>query len=75
MFTPHQKILTLISGEKVKGQAKGDNMKSSYSMNANPVIEAYERKIVEIQKDPNLEEDEKTNLIALIEQKIKDQTQ
>ena len=59
-----------------KGQAKGDSMKSSYSMNAKkPVIEAFERKIVQIQNDPNLEEDEKANLIALIEQKIKDQTQ
>tara|TARA_R100000773_G_C4215900_1_gene114649 strand:- start:403 stop:1848 length:1446 start_codon:yes stop_codon:yes gene_type:complete len=59
-----------------EGQAKGDDMKSSYSMNdKKPVIEAFERKIVEIQNDPNLDENQKADLIAKIEQKIKEQTQ
>ena len=57
-----------------EGQEKGDNLKSTYSEGKPPIVASYERKIQEIENDANLSDDKKTELIAIINQKIKDAT-
>ena len=56
------------------GQEKGDSLKSTYSEGKPPIVAAYERKIEEIENDANLSDDKKAELIAIINQKIKDAT-
>ena len=58
-----------------EGQEQGDSMKSSYSMNKSPILDMYERKIIEIQNDSTLSDTEKESLIKIVNEKIKGLTQ
>jgi len=57
-----------------EGQEKGDNLKSTYTTGKSPIVASYERKIQEIENDASLNDDQKDELIKIINQKIKDAT-
>ena len=57
-----------------EGQEKGDNLKSTYTTGKSPIVASYERKIQEIENDASLNDDQKDDLIKIINQKIKDAT-